>query len=128
MIALPGTPNAAAVLGTTLEKLRLAGMIPNGQGFVANPTAWLRNGGIFEPKDGTLNWGPLQVSSIAGKLGATPNGELEGNLSGTGGLIAGGTNIAVPLALSISKGDVSTGPFRLVKLPGFFAGQSITQN
>jgi len=127
-VALPGTPDAAAVLGTTLEKLRLAGMIPKGQGFIADATAWLRNGGVFEPKDGTLNWGPLQVANITGKLGTTPNGELEGTLAGTGGLVAGGTNIAGPLALSISKGNVSTGPFTLVKLPAVFVTQPITQN
>lgn len=126
-IELPGTPNSVAVLGANVEKLRLAGMIPDGQGLHVNPITWLGTKGRIEPKDGTLYWGPLRVSDINGSFGTNAEGRVQGELRGTGGLVAGGTKSVGPVAISIVDGVVRTGPFEVVTIPPLLPAKPVNQ-
>jgi hypothetical protein len=101
---------AGAILGQTVQKVRVAGPVEQGQVLFTRPADWRKRGGQFTLMAGDLIWGPISFMGGEGVLTLNEAAQWEGQIKGVGALKPEGMSVAgltAPVSLDIVDGRVS---------------------
>jgi hypothetical protein len=106
-----------AILGQTVNRVRIAGPIDQGQTLIQSQKRWQAVGGKLNVMAGELLWGPVSLTNATGTLSLSPDLQWQGTLNGQGALKPEGVAVAglsAPIGLELRDGRLS-----VAGLPGF---------
>lgn len=101
----------AAILGRTIQHMRLAGPINHAQTLMQDGTqAWRRAGGQLNIMSATLTFGPLNLQDGTGQLTLSPEGKWNGQMTTRAALKVNDIPLpalSAPVTLQLDEGNLS---------------------
>jgi Uncharacterized protein conserved in bacteria (DUF2125) len=112
----------SAILGQTINRVRIAGPISQSRTLTRSINAWSSSGGKLTVMAGELMWGPIAFTEAAGEMTLSSAQKWQGTVTGKGALKPEGIAVAAlsgPVNLTIADNKLS-----LNGLPGINIGNA----
>jgi hypothetical protein len=113
----------AAIMGETINHIRIAGPISQASAFKRSLRAWQENDGKLTIMAGEVVWGPISLTNATGELALSTTGKWNGQLSGQGALNPEGKalqGLSAPVNLEIKEGKLGLSGLTGFILPNAF--------
>jgi hypothetical protein len=112
-----------AILGQTINHVRIAGPISQGQTLMTSPRTWRDAGGKLTVMAGDVKWGPVSLFNATGVISLSSSNEVNAQLSGQGALMPEGvavTGLSGPISLNYTDQRLSIGELPSIDLTDAF--------